>query len=65
VIFISHYDPWKVVDYASDCRDPIRADDWKPSWTKECRFPSFMTDESHEDQFDTAKMDEFARGLAL
>lgn len=56
----------KVVNYASDCRDSIRADDWKPSWTQECRFPSFMTDESHvEGLFDTAKMCEFARGLAL
>ncbi|TFK38372.1 hypothetical protein BDQ12DRAFT_705388 [Crucibulum laeve] len=48
-----------------DCRSLVRSDSWKPSWVTEGRRPSFICDETLQEEFTRRTTDEFAIGASL
>ncbi|KAF8151754.1 hypothetical protein B0H34DRAFT_801437 [Crassisporium funariophilum] len=51
---------WRV--HKRDCKNPMRSQDWKPTWT---RPGSLVTSETTQEGLDRKKMDQFSTGLSF
>ncbi|KIL61611.1 hypothetical protein M378DRAFT_166732 [Amanita muscaria Koide BX008] len=54
---------WK--KHKQDCKNSMRSADWTPSWIREFRSPSFITDASEIDNFEQLQKKDFSVGMSL
>ncbi|KAJ2924329.1 hypothetical protein H1R20_g12757, partial [Candolleomyces eurysporus] len=54
---------WKL--HKQDCRNPLKNEDWLPSWVREGRVPIFVGDESPKEFLRRRSTGEFDKGLTL
>ncbi|KAM6494778.1 protein of unknown function (DUF4470) domain containing protein [Amanita muscaria] len=54
---------WK--QHKQDCKNSMRSADWTPSWIRERRSPSFITDTPEIDDFEQLQKEEFSVGMSL
>ncbi|PPQ79343.1 hypothetical protein CVT26_007458 [Gymnopilus dilepis] len=54
-------DHWSI--HKSDCKNGMRSNDWQPAWAKEGRSPSFISNESLEEE--EARRSMQSRGISL